>query len=182
VMRAVVPGEVMPTLHRSSFELGDEPRADGEDPLLADFREQATTVGIGIRALVERAAVEATSMIVEGVHVVPGFFDADAENLRVLAVPFVLGVEDEARHRSHLRARGSATGTRPASRYVDRIDGIRKLQRFVLEQAGAHGVPVIANHGFDQAIADVVDLVMERAIERAAEVSAREDAVRGGTR
>jgi 2-phosphoglycerate kinase len=182
VMRAVVPGEAMPTLHRSSFELGDEPREDGADPLLADFREQAATVGIGIRALIERAAVEATSMIVEGVHVVPGFFDVDAANLRVLAVPFVLGVEDEARHRSHLRARGSATAARPAARYVDRFDGIRKLQRFVLEQAETHDVPVVANRGFDQAIADVVDLVMERATERATELSAREDAVREGIR
>jgi 2-phosphoglycerate kinase len=167
VMRAVVPEDTMPTLHVSSFELDRGPRSDGEDPLLAGFREQAATVGIGIRALVARAAREGTSMVVEGVHVVPGFFDADAEHLRVIAVPFVLGVEDEARHRSHLSARGTSTSSRPASRYVDRIDGIRRLQRFVQEQARANGVPVIANHGFDQTIADVVDLVMERAIERA---------------
>ncbi|MEX0984467.1 MAG: AAA family ATPase [Actinomycetota bacterium] len=174
VMRAVVPEGSMPTLHVSSFELDRGPRADAQDPLLAGFREQAATVGIGIRALVERAATEGTSMVVEGVHVVPGSFDADAEHLRVLAVPFVLGVEDEARHRSHLSARGTATSSRPASRYVDRIDGIRRLQGFVQEQALAHGVPVIANHGFDQTIADVVDLVMERAIARATDLRARE--------
>ena len=181
VMRAVVPEVVMPTLHVSSFELDRGPRADGDDPLLAGFREQAATVGIGIRALVERAAKEGTSMVVEGVHVVPGSFDADAEHLRVLAVPFVLGVEDEARHRSHLSARGTATSSRPASRYVNRIDGIRRLQRFVQEQAVAHGVPVIANHGFDQTIADVVDLVMERAIERATAMRAAEVPEEGET-
>lgn len=181
VMRAVVPEVVMPTLHVSSFELDRGPRADGDDPLLAGFREQAATVGIGIRALVERAAKEGTSMVVEGVHVVPGSFDADAEHLRVLAVPFVLGVEDEARHRSHLSARGTATSSRPASRYVNRIDGIRRLQRFVQEQAVAHGVPVIANHGFDQTIADVVDLVMERAIERANAMRAAEVPEEGET-
>ena len=174
VMRAIVPEDAMPTLHVSSFELDRGPRADGGDPLLAGFAEQAAIVGIGDRALVERAAREGTSMVVEGVHVVPGSFDAAAEHLRVLAVPFVLGVEDEARHRSHLSARGTSISSRPASRYVERIDGIRRLQRFVQEQALVHGVPVIANTGFDQTIADVVDLVMEQAIERAAELRRRE--------
>jgi 2-phosphoglycerate kinase len=173
VMRAIVPEDTMPTLHVSSFELDRGPRPDGEDPLLAGFREQAATVGIGIRALIERAATEGTSIVVEGVHVVPGFFDADTEHLDALAVPFVLGVEDEARHRSHLSARGTATSTRPASRYLEQIDGIRRLQRFVQEQADRHGVPVIANHGFDQTIADVVDLVMEKAVERAEALRAR---------
>ena len=34
-------------------------------------------------------------------------------------------------------------------------------------QALAHGVPVIPNHSFDQSIATVIDLVMERARPRA---------------
>ena len=38
-------------------------------------------------------------------------------------------------------------------------------------QALSHGVPIIPNYGFDQSIAAVIDLVMERATARAAEVA-----------
>lgn len=184
VMRAVVADDIMPTLHVSSFEsdtvVRDRPGTD-EDPLVSAFREQAATVGVGIRALIERAAREGTSIVIEGVHVVPGFFEVDTDQLRILTVPFVLGVEDEVRHRSHLSARETATASRPASRYVERFDGIRRLQRFVQERALASGVPVVANHGFDQTIADVVDLVMERSIDRATRLRVAEHPGEGRT-
>jgi hypothetical protein len=41
----------------------------------------------------------------------------------------------------------------------------------VRSQALSHAVPVIPNYGFDQSIATVIDLVMERATARAAEVT-----------
>ena len=37
-------------------------------------------------------------------------------------------------------------------------------------QALSHGVPVLPNYSFDQAIAAVMDLVMEHATQRAAEI------------
>ena len=47
-------------------------------------------------------------------------------------------------------------------------------------QALSHGVPVIPNYSFDQSIAAVIDLVMERATARAAEVARRAARARGG--
>ena len=123
---------------------------------------------MGINALIERAAAEGTSIVIEGAHVVPGFFETDAHAERILAVPFVVGVDDEDRHRSHFAAREDAVASRPATRYVEGFEGIRRLQRYVKSQALAHGVPVIPNYSFDQSIAAVIDLVMERATARAA--------------
>jgi 2-phosphoglycerate kinase len=78
-----------------------------------------------------------------------------------------VGVDDEDRHRSHFAARENAVAARPATRYVEGFEGIRRLQRYVKSQALAHGVPVIPNYSFDQSIAAVIDLVMERATARA---------------
>ena len=86
------------------------------------------------------------------------------------------GVDDEERHRSHFGAREDAVASRPAQRYELGFENIRKLQRWVKSQALSHGVPVIPNYSFDQAIAAVTDLVMERATARAAELRARGDA------
>jgi 2-phosphoglycerate kinase len=172
VMRAMLSAELMPTLHVSSFQADQalrEPPTKTADALTLGFREQTAAVAVGVDALIERAAAEGTSIVIEGAHVVPGFFDTDSYAERILAVPFVVGVDDEDRHRSHFAAREDAIAARPATRYVEGFEGIRRLQRYVKSQALAHGVPVIPNYSFDQSIAAVIDLVMERATEHAAE-------------
>ena len=174
VMRAMLSPQLMPTLHVSSFQADvalREPPTKAADALTLGFREHTAAVSVGINALIERAAAEGTSIVIEGAHVVPGFFDVDPHAGRILAVPFVVGVDDEERHRSHFAAREGGAASRPATRYVEGFDGIRRLQRYVKSQALAHGVPVIPNHSFDQSIASVIDLVMEKATARAAELA-----------
>jgi 2-phosphoglycerate kinase len=58
---------------------------------------------------------------------------------------------------------------RPAQRYAEGFENIRRLQRYVKSQALSHGVPIIPNYNFDQALAAVIDLVMERATDRASQ-------------
>ena len=75
VMRSMFSPELMPTLHTSSFEADAalrEPPTRSADPLIVGFREQTAAVAVGIDALIERAALEGTSIIIEGAHVVPG--------------------------------------------------------------------------------------------------------------
>jgi 2-phosphoglycerate kinase len=175
VMRAMLSPELAPTLHVSSFEADTalrEPPTRSADALVLGFREQTAAVSVGINAIIERAAVERSSVVIEGAHIVPGFFDVETHGGRVLAVPFVVGVDDEERHRSHFAAREDAVDARPARRYADGFSNIRRLQRYVIDQALSHGVPVIPNYSFDQSIAAVVDLVMERATTRVAELRA----------
>jgi 2-phosphoglycerate kinase len=167
VMRAMFSAELMPTLHVSSFQSDGALREPTRrsDALVAGFREQTAAVSVGIDALIERAAAEGTSVVVEGPHVVPGFFDLDRYGERILPVPVVVEVEDEGRHLNHFPAR--ETGPRPADRYVSNFENIRKLQRYIKSQALSHGVPVVSNHSFDQALSALIDLVMERATDRA---------------
>ena len=175
VMRAMFSPELMPTLYTSSFQADAalrEPPAKSGDALVLGFREQAAAVAVGLNALIERAALEGTSIIIEGAHVVPGFFDLRSFEDRVLAVSFVIEVEDEGRHQSHFALREGAIAARPARRYAEGFPNIRRLQRYVRDQAESHRVPVITNVSFDASIAAVIDLVMSSAIERAAEIGA----------
>jgi 2-phosphoglycerate kinase len=122
--------------------------------------------------------MEGTHLIIEGAHVVPGFVDLEPWGERILAVPVVVTIEEDEVHRSHFAARASEHTGRPAERYLDRFDDIRRVQRYIKSQALSHGVPVIANYSFDRALAAIIDLVMERATERTA--SAR--VAKGGER
>ncbi len=168
VMRAMFSERLMPTLYRSSFEAGEALREPPtRDAVVVGFREQVSAVAVGLDALLERAAVEGMSMILEGAHVVPGFFEIEARQDRVLAVPVIVTVEDEDVHRSHFLARSVDHVHRPAARYLQGFDSIRRVQRYIKSQALSHGVPIIPNYDFDHTLAAVIDLVMGRVTERA---------------
>ncbi|MFL5796516.1 MAG: 2-phosphoglycerate kinase [Actinomycetota bacterium] len=169
VMRAMFSEDLMPSLHTSSFEAGESLREfQGGDRVIAGFREQTEAVSVGLKAFLERAAIEGTSVILEGAHMVPGFVDLEPWEGRVLGIPVVITVEDEDVHRSHFAVRGGDVSSRPAERYVRGFDNIRRIQKFTRSRALAHGVPVIPNYSLDQAIAAVVELVIERATEHVA--------------
>jgi 2-phosphoglycerate kinase len=170
VMRSMLSPELMPTLHTSSFQADRalrEPPTRASDALIVGFREQTAAVSVGVNALIERAAMEGTSIIIEGAHIVPGFFDVGSYADRILAVPFVVDVQDEARHMTHFAAREDAVAARPARRYAEGFPNIRRIQQYVRDQAIAHRVPVIANESFDQSIAAAIELVTEGATKRA---------------
>lgn len=171
VMRAMLSRELMPALHASSFEAGAALREPpGRDAAIVGFREQTSAVAVGLQALIERAAVEGTDIILEGAHIVPGFLNEAAWRDRILAVPVVITVEDEDVHRSHFVARWTDHEGRPAVRYLEGFDNIRRIQRFIKSQALSHGVPVVPNYDFDHTLAAVIDLVMEKAMERATQI------------
>jgi 2-phosphoglycerate kinase len=163
VMRAMLSAQLMPALHVSTFQADRavrEPTRRSE-ALVSGFREQTQAVSVGIEAMIARSVTEGTSIVIEGVHVVPGFFDVEAHGDRLVAVPLILEVEDEGAHLNHIALR--ETGIRPAERYAKHFENIRKLQRYIKSQALSHGVPIVPNHSFDQAISAVLDRVMERA-------------------
>jgi len=169
VLRAVFSRELMPSLHTSSFEAGALLREPpSRDAVVVGFREQTSAVAVGVNALLDRAAMEGTSLIIEGAHIVPGFLDLTAWEDRIVSVPLIVTVEDEDTHRSHFAARAADHAGRSASRYLERMDSILRVQRYIKSQALSHGVPVVPNYGFDRALAAIVDLVMDRATERAA--------------
>lgn len=169
VMRGLFSRELMPTLYTSSFDADSalrEPPGKAEDKVVVGFREQTAAVAVGIRALIERAAVEGTSAIIEGAHVVPGFLDLDVFSERVLVVPIVITVEDEEMHRGHFVARSADSAARPFDRYLTNFENIRRVQKYIRSQALSHDWPVLASYNLDQTIAAVIDMVVEHASER----------------
>lgn len=176
VMRAMFSREMMPTLYRSSFDAASglrEPPSRAADSTVVGFREQTAAVAVGVRALIERSAVEGMSTIIEGAHVVPGFLDAPAFQHRALIVPMVVTVEDEDVHRNHFVARGADSSARPFSRYLEGFENIRKVQKYIKSQALSHNWPVVPNYSLDQALTAAIDLVVDKATEREGEEQAR---------
>jgi 2-phosphoglycerate kinase len=164
-MRAFFSREFMPTIHYSSFEAGEGLPAEEQetgDPTLLGFLEQTRNVLVGVRASIDRALAEGWSMVLEGVHLVPGMVPVTIEG--ALVVPCVLSIPDEERHAAHFSIR-DITGDerRPVDKYLDRLTEIRRIQRYILDRARRTGVPVIANDDIERTNAQVMELVVSAA-------------------
>ena len=158
-LRAVFAAEYMPSIHRSSF---DAP--DGE-ALIDAFLEQTAQVLGAVEASIDRVIRERWSMVLEGVHLVPGMLPLPAGD--ALIVQCVLSIEDEEAHASHFWIRDAASkGLRPVQKYLDRLDQIRQLQDFIVERSRAEGIPVIENTGVEETVGAVIELVLGMAAEQ----------------
>ncbi|MDQ2983730.1 MAG: hypothetical protein M3R70_07375 [Actinomycetota bacterium] len=168
-MRAFFSIEFMPSIHYSSFEAGRAMYEDEENPVLHGFLDQTRNVLVGVRAAIDRVLQEGWSMVLEGVHLVPGMLPVEIEG--ALVVQFVLAIDDVEAHASHFWIRDSATEVaRPFDRYLDAIGDIREIQGYIVERAAKAGVPVIENGNIEEAIGTAMELVLESA-ERGEKVS-----------
>jgi len=164
-MRAFFSEEFMPTIHHSSFKAWEAlPEAEREegDPLIRGFLQQTKNVLVGVRASIERAIEEGWSMVLEGVHLVPGMLPMEIEG--ALVVQSLLVVYNEEIHASNFFVRDLATeGVRPVEKYLHNLGEIRQVQDFLLKRARKSGVPVIENENVDRTVGSVIELVLEGA-------------------
>jgi 2-phosphoglycerate kinase len=165
-MRTFFSKEFMPSVHYSSFEarlaLTRAEEEESGDAAILGFLDQTRNVLVGVDAALERAAAERWSIVLEGVHLVPGMVDVSYPGAFV--VQCVVAIEDENLHRSHFWVRDHATeGLRPLEKYLDSLPQIREIQDYLVERARRHDVPVIYNDSLDNAVGEVLDLVLRRA-------------------
>jgi len=165
-MRAFFSHEFMPSIHYSSFE-AELAVPDADDSLVAGFLEQSRQVLVGVRASIERALQEGWSMVLEGVHLVPGLVPSIVDEALVSSC--VLRITDETAHAQHFFTR-EAGADRPMTKYLDRFAEIRRLQDYIVSRAEREGVPVIENESADRATGAVAELVLSAA-ERTRELA-----------
>ncbi|MBN2168598.1 MAG: zeta toxin family protein [Actinobacteria bacterium] len=165
VMRSSFAPELIPALYNSSFSASEAlriPLPKTTDKVILGFLEQSAMVLVGIRAIIDRAVVERTNLIVEGAHVVPGILDSQYFR-DAFVVQMVLSVSDEAEHMSHFEIREVQTeGNRPFKKYIDNIDNIRRIQDYVLELATEQKVPVFPCHNIDSTVGAIIKYVLEQ--------------------
>lgn len=169
VMRAFFSEALMPAIHFSSFDASGAvriPVGKSLDPALVGFVEQVEMVNAGVAAIIERAVSEGTGMVLEGVHLVPGFTAASSWD-KALVLPMVVTVGDPELHRSHFLVRARETdGRRPFNRYLGNFDAIRKIQDFILSRAGEEGTLIIDNTDIDETVGMVVEALYDLIGER----------------
>ncbi|HEY3375664.1 MAG TPA: hypothetical protein VGK02_11490 [Candidatus Aquicultor sp.] len=165
VMRAVLSQELVPTLHESSFLAWKAIRHKTDnDPLIAGFLEQVKTVAVGVRAVIDRSITEGLNVVIEGVHIVPGFINSTMCE-KAFVVPMIITVEDEDLHRSHFYIRELQTeGVRPFERYRENFDWIRTIGEYISEMARDRDVALISSHNLDTTITSALEEVLDQVL------------------
>ena len=164
-MRAFFSREFMPAIHYSSFEAGRAMAEEEEDDIgkavVDGFLEQTRDVLVGVTAAIDRALQEGWSMVLEGVHLVPGMLPP-IEN--ALVVQCVLAINDTEAHASHFWIRDTdSEGMRPYEKYLECFEDIRLVQEYILGRAQRHEVPVVDNANIEDAVIAVMELVLNAA-------------------
>jgi len=158
IMRITLSPELVPTLHASSYDAYKclPPGDLRQDPVIEGFHAQAATVAVGIRASIERAVAENSSLVIDGVSVVPGLVSPEAWSESAYVIFLVVGSLDETALRNRFAARAIGAQERAAHRYLENFEAICKIQDHFLELAERHGVPIVDNSSFDRSVLLVI--------------------------
>jgi len=169
ILRIMFSKDLLPSIHYSSYEAWKRvpiPISEKEDPVIVAFREQSLRVSVGVRALIDRAIEENYNMILDGVHVVPGFIDlkayADAAQIFLLIVT----VLDKKIFRQRFESRRLLSPRRPYEKYLANFDSILKIQNFLMELAEHYNCPVISNIDFEKTVITIIKLASEFLLEK----------------
>jgi 2-phosphoglycerate kinase len=163
IMRIMLSKDLVPAIHASSYDAwrGLQDCAEAEDPVIEGFRRMATTVSVGVRAMMDRAIAENTSLIIDGVSLVPGLLDLSSYADRAHVIFLVVATLDSDAFRGRFAARGREAAERPPHRYLENLDAILRIQDYLLELAELHGVPIVDNVSFDRSVTSIIRHVTE---------------------
>lgn len=161
-MRTVLSAEIVPGLHDHSFRgmfLGGQVLSDPRERVLAGFRQQAAQVGVGVRAVIRRAILENTHIIIEGTHLTPPFRQYVPEGTQANVAGFLLAVPDEVRHRKRFPQREAMEPRRAARTYLDAFQSVRWIHEDLLRMAEEAEAVVLPNDKLGKTLTGAVDFL-----------------------
>jgi len=164
IMRIMFSKDLLPSIHSSSYDAWKNltfPIIEKEAPVLVAFREQSLKVSAGIRALIDRAIEENYNMILDGVHIVPGFIDLSFYEGKAHIFPLIVTVLDKEVYRQRFESRKELSPRRPYDRYLANFDSILKIQDCLIELAEQYNYPVISNIDFEKTVITIIKLASE---------------------
>ncbi len=167
VMRIMMPEQLIPVLHTSSFTawtaLPGQPEAIGEVPetlLVNGYRSQADLLSVAMEAFIQRARHERTSLIMEGVHIHPAFVGKLAQEDDAVIIPVMLGVLKHKQLQRRISGRGADVPQRRAERYLKHFDEIWRLQSYLLSEADRANIPIVVNFDRDKVFREVMRITI----------------------
>jgi 2-phosphoglycerate kinase len=169
-LRSLISAELSPVLHASSYAAWRAELLPSEvasvkpkrTRVLRGFQTQVMQLATAVDAIIDRHVTEATSLVIEGIHLVPGLSPRKLAVQDAVVVQLILSVADADDHRENFGRREQSTlMRRPSARYLEHFAEIRMLQGFLIQQAARESVSVIDTTATDKAADRTVEVVLD---------------------
>ena len=163
IMRLVFKRDLLPSLHNSSVKagIGMPKTLDKSNRLIGGFCLQAQQVSVGVKAVVDRAVKEKTSMIIEGIHLLPYMQQILKEGTkRAYHIPITLSLMNEKYHKNRFFERGKSNELRKIDPYLRSFENIRIIHEFCASESEHYEIEVVDNEDFDETTNTLTQLII----------------------
>lgn len=161
IMRYTISKTLIPALHQSSYlAWRDLDIKTDSDPVILGFKQQAAKINVGISGIIKRAIKEKTSVIINGVHILPSLIRPEQYPEADLHMAFFY-LKDEQTHKQRFYYREDSGEIRAASRYIENFSHIRKIQDHLLKEAVQYGYKGIENLSSDATAQLIIEQLLE---------------------
>jgi 2-phosphoglycerate kinase len=169
VMRIMMPQQLVPVLHTSSFTawtaMPGRPETSGnvvsDTTLVNGYRSQADLLAVAIEAVVQRALRERVSLVIEGVHIHPAVVEKLSRDKDAVVMPIMLGVLKRKQLQQRIRGRASDAPQRRGDRYLKHFDEIWRLQSYLLSEADRANISIVVNSDRDKVFREIMRITIE---------------------
>jgi 2-phosphoglycerate kinase len=164
ILRLTLAEDFMPVVHKSSYDAASAIGKSSQqgDPVIASYREQVRIVGVGVRAIITRCIEENTSVIIDGVHLLPGGIDLSPFEKDAIIAPISLVITEPQAYEERFDKRATQAPSRQAHKYLAHLQHILKIQDHVLQCSDEEDVPTIDVTALEDPTSAAVTVVAER--------------------
>ncbi len=164
IVRGIIGPDYAPSLHKSSFDayttLRDKDRFNGDTDALieAGFEDHASFVIPAIERVIRRAVDDYDDVVIEGVHLVPGFVDIEKFKNDASIHFFILTANKEV-HKERFVKR--AMKIKRGGKHLEYFRENRIINDYLVKSAAEHGIPVINNVKINDTVKRMLTLIRE---------------------
>lgn len=163
IVRGIIGNDYAPALHSSSYNaystLRDKSNYENRDKLIeAGFEEHASFVIPAIENVIKRSIKDNDSIVIEGVHLVPGLIDIErfADDAKVFF--FILTIDREEHQKRFIKR---AIEIKRGGKQLDYFEENRVINDDLIRKANKLNIPVINNQDMNKAVNKIMQYIHE---------------------
>ena len=107
-------------------------------------------------AMIKRSIQEGSSLVIDGVHLVPSLVDLKPFEDHAYLLSVVISTLDGDRHLERFPVREQRADHRLAQRYRKNFGSILRIQDYILKMTEHSDTPIIENENFDETVASIL--------------------------
>lgn len=163
IVRGIIGDDYAPALHSSSYNaystLRDKSNYETKDKLIeAGFEEHASFVIPAIENVIKRSVKDNDSIVIEGVHLIPGLINIDQFSKDANVHFFILTIDREEHQKRFIKR---AIDIKRGGQQLDYFEENRVINDDLIKKANKNNVPVINNTEMNKAIKKIMQYINE---------------------